>query len=95
MEIQHSFNKSDGRFFIKEEGKLLAEMTYEIKSDNVILITHTEVSDQLEHKGIGRKMLALTVELARESKMELRSICTFAKSILDKTEEYHDVYKIK
>ena len=93
MEIQHTIHDSKGRFFIAENGKLLAEMTYETKPPNVMLITHTEVDETLEGKGIGHKFVALAVQLARDSHLELQSICTFAKSILDKSKDYHDVYK--
>ena len=93
MEIQHTVKDLKGRFFIEENGQLLAEMTYEIPSKSVLLITHTEVDETLKKKGIGRKMVALAVELARETHMEVKSICTFAKAILEKSEKYHDVYK--
>jgi predicted GNAT family acetyltransferase len=91
MNIQNEMVGTEGSFFIKENDKRLAEIVYEVNGDT-ILIKHTEVDDAIAGKGIGQKLVAAVVDQARDSSMRLKSVCSFAKKVLDKTPEYADVY---
>ena len=91
MEIQHEDNGKKGVFFIEENKEIIAEMTYVWSGEDKIIIDHTEVSEKLGGKGIGKQLVHKAVEMAREKHIKILTLCPFAKRVFDKTEEYKDV----
>ncbi|WDT68568.1 GNAT family N-acetyltransferase [Cloacibacterium sp. TD35] len=91
MEIQHQDNGKKGVFFIEENGEIIAEMTYVWSGEDKIIIDHTEVSEKLGGKGIGKQLVHKAVEMAREKHIKILPLCPFAKRVFDKIEEYQDV----
>jgi predicted GNAT family acetyltransferase len=90
MNIQHKDDNKKGLFYIEENGKTLAEMTY-VWAGNKIIIDHTEVGEELKGKGAGKQLVEKAVEFAREKKIKIMPLCPFAKAVFDKTEKYKDV----
>ena len=66
-------------------------MTYVWSGEDKIIIDHTEVSEKLGGKGIGKQLVHKAVEMAREQHIKIIPPCPFAKRIFDKTEDYKDV----
>lgn len=91
MEIQASQNEKGGRWFVEENGKTIAEMTYIRSGETRIIIDHTEVDESLRGKGVGYQMVGLAVEMARKDGLKIMPLCPFAKSVFDKKTEYADV----
>ena len=91
MEIQQEDNGKKGVFFIEENNEIIAEMTYVWSGEDKIIIDHTEVSEKLGGKGIGKQLVHKAVEMAREKHIKILSLCPFAKRVFDKTEDYKDV----
>ena len=91
MEIKHEEKESKGAFFIQENNKRLAEMTYSKAGTDFIIIDHTDVSDELRGKSIGAKLVQAAVDYARKNKIKILPLCPFAKSVFDKKPEYADV----
>ncbi|HNP95325.1 MAG TPA: GNAT family N-acetyltransferase [Cyclobacteriaceae bacterium] len=91
MEIQHEQKENKGAFFVEENGRRLAEMTYSKAGTDLIIIDHTEVSDELRGKSVGAKLVQAAVEYARANKIKILPLCPFAKSVFDKKPEYADV----
>ncbi len=86
-------NKDDGKkgmFYIEQDGKILAEMSY-VWADKKIIIDHTDVSDVLAGKGIGKQLLRKAVTFSRDKNIKVIPLCPFAKAMFDKTEEFRDV----
>jgi hypothetical protein len=92
MEIKQENVDNSGRFYVEENGETLAEMDYKIPAENLLLITHTEVSDKLAGKGVGKQLISAAVNHARKKSLKVQSVCSFAKAILDKTPDFADVY---
>lgn len=90
MLIQHHDDGKKGRFYVAEEGEQLAEMTY-VWADKLMIIDHTEVSDKLAGKGIGKQLLHQAVLYARQHNIKILPLCPFAKALFDKIAEYGDV----
>jgi len=88
--IEHEQTGHRGAFFIEEEGKRLAELSYTVAGSRVIL-DHTDVDDALRGTGAGRKLVAAAVDWAREEEVKLMPLCPFARSVFDKTPEFGDV----
>lgn len=91
MEIKHADDGKKGIFYYEEDGKRLAEMTYVWSGSGKIIIDHTEVSQLLEGKGVGKILLAKVVEMARQKDLKILPICPYAKHVMEKSDSYKDV----
>jgi uncharacterized protein len=91
MEIKSEQSGSKGSFFIEEDGKRLAEMTFSKAGENRIIIDHTEVGDSLRGKGAGKQLVSAAVNYARKNNIKIIPLCPFAKSVFDKVKEFQDV----
>lgn len=90
MKIELEDNGNKGSFYIAENGQRLAEMTFSKTGTNVLIIDHTEVNDTLRGTGAGKKLVLEAVNYARTNHLKIMPLCTFAKSVFDKTPEYAD-----
>lgn len=84
MEIQHKDNGKKGTFFIEQNGKTVAEMTYVRAGNDRIIIDHTQVDETLKGQGAGKQLVIKAVEFARENQLKITPLCPFAKSVFDK-----------
>ncbi len=91
MNIQQQDNGLKGSFFIEQEGKKLAQMTYTWAGKDRFIIDHTEVDDALRGMSAGKQMVTKAVEFAREKGVKIIPLCPFAKSVFDKVEAFRDV----
>ena len=88
--IEHEQTGHRGAFFVEEEGKRVAQLTYTVAGTKIIL-DHTEIDDSLRGTGTGRKLVAAAVDWAREEDVRLMPLCPFARSVFDKTPDFADV----
>ncbi len=94
MLIQHKQEGHKGSFYVEENGTILAEMTYSMTGSDLMIINHTEVSDELRGKNVGYQLVHTAVEYARTNHIKILPLCPFAKSVFDKKhEEFGDVLK--
>lgn len=91
MEIQHSADDKGGRFFVADQGRQLAAMTYIWAGQDRIIIDHTEVGPSLKGKGVGNQMVAAAVDMARRKGIKIVPLCPFAKAVMTKHTDYNDV----
>ncbi|MDZ4806786.1 MAG: GNAT family N-acetyltransferase [Bacteroidota bacterium] len=91
MLIQHKQNSSIGFFFIGEEDKRLAEMTYTMPAPDKMIIDHTEVSDELRGKNVGYQLVYAAIEYARTNDKKIIPLCPFAASVFKKNPEFADL----
>lgn len=91
MNIQLEQSPSKGMFFIEQDGQKLARMTFSRAGDNLIIIDHTEVSDVLKGKNVGKQLVAAAVDHARKNQLKILPLCPFAKSVFEKVSEFRDV----
>lgn len=88
----HQFNReSKGFFKATEDDKEAGRMTYSWANNDRIIIDHTEVNPEFRGRSVGNLMVQAAVEFAREKGIKIIPLCPFAKSVFDKTPEYHDV----
>jgi predicted GNAT family acetyltransferase len=94
MLIQQKQEGSKGSFFVEENGLLLAEMTYSMAGTELMIIDHTEVSDELRGRNVGYQLVHTAVEYARDHHIRILPLCPFAKSVFDKKKaEFGDVLR--
>ncbi|MHC1717285.1 MAG: GNAT family N-acetyltransferase [Acidaminococcaceae bacterium] len=88
-----TIKQSDKSFYIGDsEKEPLAEMTFVCAGDNIIIIDHTSVSDELRGQNIGKQLLQRLVEFAREENKKVVPLCPFAKKEMIKNkEEYEEI----
>jgi predicted GNAT family acetyltransferase len=91
MEIQQTNDIKRGYFEALENGKQAGKMTYTWAGDSKFIIDHTEVAEEFNGKGVGKKLLMATVDYARSNNLTIIPLCPYAKSVFDKTEEIRDV----
>lgn len=91
MIIQHKSKDGKGMFFVEIDGNILAEMTYTQPSASLIIIDHTEVSEELKGKSVGYQLVATAVEYARTHGLKIIPLCPFANAVFRKKPEYADV----
>ncbi len=90
MEIQEEINEGEGTFFIETNGKRTARLTFSLLPDRLI-IEHTIVGRELEGKGIGKQLVDHAVGFARNKKIKIVPLCSFAKSVFERFDGYDDV----
>lgn len=93
MTIQQEDNKKKGSFYVAQDGNRLAEMVYTWAGDKTFIVEHTEVSESLEGKGIGKQLVQQAVDFARKNDLILIPLCPFTKGVIDKTPAFQDVLR--
>lgn len=94
MNIQQVDDNKHGVFKLFKGETVAAEMAYTWAGDTMLIIDHTDVSDQFRGQGLGRKLLNELVAFARGHNIKVIPLCPFAKSVFDKDLSIHDVLKI-
>ena len=94
MLIKQNQEGSKGSFYVEEAGIILAEMTYSMTGTELMIIDHTEVSDELRGKNLGYQLVQAAVEYARANHIKIIPLCPFANAVFKKkAAEFGDVLK--
>lgn len=94
MLIQQKQEGNKGSFYVEKDGTTLAEMTYSMAGTELMIIDHTEVSDELRGKNAGYQLVNTAVEYARTNKIKILPLCPFANSVFKKkAAEFSDVLR--
>lgn len=89
--VQQEETGHKGRFFIEQNKQRLAEMTYSLAPPTTLIIDHTEVDESLRGSGAGLLLLEQAVLYARKQNYRILPLCPFAKAMLNRHSEWHDV----
>lgn len=90
--IQHEEPDHRGAFYLEQDGKRVAWMSYSRANAGLVIIDHTEVDATLGGQGVGRRLLDALVEWARATNTKLLSTCPFASAQFAKDESLRDVH---
>jgi predicted GNAT family acetyltransferase len=93
MEIVIEHGDSKGSAYAKDKGQRVAEMTFSIASKELIIIDHTEVSEDYRGQSLGRDLLDALVESARRDNFKIMPLCPYARSVFQKDRTINDVLK--
>lgn len=91
MEILKEIKEEQGSFYIPEGNERVGEIFFSMKNDDRMVIEHTEVSEKLSGRGIGKQLVDHAVEYAREKNLKIVPLCPFAKSVFERFPGYEDV----
>jgi hypothetical protein len=86
----HQPGENGGRFVIQRDGRNVAELVYS-GNGAIATLVHTEVDPSMRGTGAGRTLVEEAVLWARTDGKRLVARCPYAKSVLDRTPEFHDV----
>ena len=89
--IAHEENDGRGAFYIEQEGKRIAAMTYRRTNAALIDIDHTNVDPSLGGQGIGRSLLDALVQWARATQTRVTATCSYAKAQFARDASIRDV----
>ncbi|WP_421702770.1 GNAT family N-acetyltransferase [Aliiroseovarius sp.] len=90
MNIEHEIGETKGRFLTHGAGGV-AELSYSIAGEHMIIIDHTDVPAEMKGQGIGDALFLRMVEHARAKGVKVVPLCPFAKSRFAKYPETRDV----
>lgn len=91
LSIQREEDTRGGSFFVEVGGERLAEMTYSGAAGGHVTIVHTEVSDRLGGRGVGKRLVVAAVEWARATGTTLTPRCEFARAVIERDPSLQDV----
>jgi predicted GNAT family acetyltransferase len=89
--VEHEEIGHRGAFFLEQDGKRVAEMTYSRANDSLVIIDHTEVASHLGGQGVGRRLLDAAVDWARQTGTKIRTTCPYAGAQFAKDPSIRDV----
>jgi predicted GNAT family acetyltransferase len=89
--IAHEEKGHRGAFYVEQDGKRLAQMTYSRASATLVIIDHTEVDQSLGGQGVGRKLLDAAVQWARATRTRITATCPFAAAQFARDASIRDV----
>ena len=94
MLIQQKQEGHKGSFYVEENNKVLAEMTYSMTGADLMIIDHTEVLDELRGKNVGYQLVHTAVEYARTNHIKILPLCPFANAVFKKkAAEFTDILR--
>jgi predicted GNAT family acetyltransferase len=91
QQIEHHEADAKGAFYVHQDGRRIAEMTYSRTNASMIIVDHTEVDASLRGQGVGRQLLDALVQWARTTGTKLVPLCPFAKAQFDRDASIRDV----
>ncbi|HZG99840.1 MAG TPA: GNAT family N-acetyltransferase [Flavisolibacter sp.] len=92
MLVQHKRTEKRGMFFIPgEDDEMIAELVYSFQEPDTLLLEHTEVDEELRGQKVGFDLVQAAVEYARQNQYKLIPLCSFAKAVMDRKQDFNDV----
>lgn len=90
--VEREDGPSKGRYRLVVDD-VQAEMTYSRVGKSQIIIDHTEVPDVLRGRKVGERLVRQAIEDARRDKVVIIPLCPFAKAMIARHPEWHDVLR--
>lgn len=89
--IHMDIGETKGRFFTDPMDGHVAEMTFSIAGESLMIIDHTEVPQALSGQGIGVSLVEHGVNYARKVGRKVVPLCPYAAHQFRKHADWHDV----
>ncbi|GAB6930056.1 GNAT family N-acetyltransferase [Paenibacillus sp. JCM 10914] len=81
---KRKFQSRPGGFFLEDNGKTVAEISYSAQGEDVISIDHTYISPGLRGQGIADELVRAVVAYARAEGLKIIPVCSYAGHYFDK-----------
>ncbi len=86
-ETQLVQNDEKKRFELKIDNHI-SFIEYILNNENIMFLTHTEVPNSLEGKGVGSSLVHKTLEFLKENNYKLAPLCPFVAAYLKRHPEW-------
>lgn len=90
-EIKRIDNGNVGEFVIYYDSEKAGLMVYNWINDDTFVISHTEVDEAYNGKGLGKLLVLESVEFARKNGKKIVPMCPFAKVVFERNPDLQDV----
>ncbi|MNK68747.1 Acetyltransferase (GNAT) family protein [compost metagenome] len=80
-------------FVIKEDGSVIAEVTFKPVGEGTIVIDHTYVAEEMRGQKLAEDLVRRVVEHARETNQKIIPACSYADAQFRRRKEYEDVWQ--
>ena len=91
LTIKHAENERTGLFEAWIDEVQVGELTYQRTTPERMIIDHTRVFEGFEGQGIARQLVMAAVDFARQNNRTIIPVCSYARKVLTRTDEYRDV----
>jgi predicted GNAT family acetyltransferase/glutaredoxin len=78
------------RYELRDGERMIGEAAYH-RRDGRIALTHTEVDEALEGRGLGGALVAAALDDARREGLEVVPLCPFVAAYIERHPEYQDL----
>ena len=90
-DVRTSHNPGESRYEAHLDGELAGFAEYVVK-DDLVFLTHTEVDDRFEGRGVGSSIARAALEDVRsQGGRRVEPRCAFIRSWIDKHPEFGDL----
>lgn len=93
MEVKHKHEGNKGEFYIEENGSPVAELTYIMSDENIMVATHTGTHPKMRGQGIAMKLVEAAAEYAREKNLKISPMCSYVAWAFNERKDLSDVEK--
>lgn len=90
-EMKYQDGKRGGVFYLEDQSKRLAEITFQWQSADTIVADHTWVDDSLRGQGIARRLVDALVAFAREKQLKIIPQCSYVDVLFRRDRHFDDV----
>ena len=91
IELAYLGGTRGGLLKIVVDGTEAGSLSYSSPDDGVIAIDHTFVSPEYQGQGLARRLMEAAVSYARENKLKIIPLCSYAASYFAKEASARDV----
>ena len=84
METRLNIEENKGTITAYEDGTAVGDLTFKIRSEGIIVITHTLAFEGNESKGIGATLMEAAVRYALENDKKIVPLCSYARHYLER-----------
>lgn len=91
METTLRIEGQKGQIKAHEEGNDIGELTFKIREDGIIVITHTLTYEGHEGRGVGKELMKAAVEYAQKNSLKIYPLCSFARYYIERKPELRDL----
>ena len=91
LTIKHTESERNGLFEAWIDDVQVGELTYQRTTSERMIIDHTHVFEGFEGQGIARQLVMATVDFARQNGRTIVPVCSYARKVLTRTNEYKDI----
>lgn len=89
--IEQKETGGNGMFYIEHDTEIVAELQYTVQDHGIMTLDHTETHPSMSGKGLAKKLVKHAVDYARNKKLKIDPLCSYAATQFDRNEDYQDV----